>query len=233
MTKYTYLLIDFFTIIVPFIFSFHPRLMFWKNIKAFVPACLVTSLFFLAWDAIFTKIGVWGFNEDYVLGWFIAGMPIEEILFFICIPYACVFSYHCFGILFPHKFRHVKTKVKSISMILGALAFCFVYHQQLYTLVNFAVFALLIFYLAFVKKVHWLGQFYVTYLVMIIPFFVVNGLLTGTGLAAPIVWYNSAEIIGVRMLTIPFEDTFYGMTLIGINIFLYEHFLAKMDARKI
>ncbi len=226
MEKYYYLMVNFFTIIVPFIFSFHPRLRFWDNQKSFMPACLLTTFLFLVWDVYFTKIGVWGFNERYVVGWFIYGLPIEEILFFICIPYACVFSYHCFGVLIKN-FNWVNTGIWSPILILAGVVFIVLFYDKWYPGVNFAVFTVLIIYLAYVKKVAWLGQFYFTYLIMIFPFLIVNGVLTGTGLDAPIVWYNNSEIMGFRILTIPFEDIFYGMSLIGINIFLYEGLLHK------
>jgi lycopene cyclase domain-containing protein len=228
MKHYTYLLVNFFSVIVPFICSFHPKLMFWKNVKAFLPANIITTILFLAWDVWFTEKGVWGFNPDYVTGWFIWGLPIEEILFFICIPYACLFSYHCFGVWKELGLRSYATKTISIVLVLFvAVLLCF-YYNRMYPLINFSVFVLLISYLAFIKKPSWLGQFYFTYLIMIIPFLIVNGILTGTGLDAPIVWYNSAEIMGIRIRTIPFEDVFYGISLIGLNIFLYEYFLTKL-----
>jgi lycopene cyclase domain-containing protein len=64
------------------------------------------------------------------------------------------------------------------------------------------------------------------YLFLLIPFFIVNGILTGTGLEAPIVWYNNQENLGVRLLTIPIEDTFYGFELIVLNVFFYEKWKA-------
>jgi len=57
---------------------------------------------------------------------------------------------------------------------------------------------------------------------------VVNGLLTGTGLDKPVVWYNEAEIIGWRIGSIPFEDVFYGMLLILCNVLVYEWLKQKM-----
>ena len=65
------------------------------------------------------------------------------------------------------------------------------------------------------------------YPVLLIPFFFVNGILTGSGLQEPVVWYNNAENSGIRLFTIPVEDVFYGFELILLNIFLYEYFKSK------
>ncbi len=53
---------------------------------------------------------------------------------------------------------------------------------------------------------------------MLIPFLIVNGLLTGTGLDEPVVIYNSNEITGIRFFTIPLEDFFFGMLMVLMNV---------------
>lgn len=227
MKQYTYILIDFFTVIVPFIASFHPKLKFYRNFKAFFTANIAIAILYIVWDVWFTDLGVWGFNPDYLLGVYLFNLPIEEVLFFVFIPYSCVFSYHCFGVWKQKQLRSYKTKLISIGLMILSIVLSAVFYDRMYPMVSFGVFALLIAYLAFVHKPAWLGQFYFTYLVMIIPFLIVNGLLTGSGLDAPIVWYNSDEIIGLRIRTIPFEDVFYGMGLIGFNLLIYERLLAK------
>jgi hypothetical protein len=60
-----------------------------------------------------------------------------------------------------------------------------------------------------------------------IPFFIVNGVLTGTGLDAPIVWYNDLENTGIRYFTIPMEDVVYGWTLIALIIAVFQFYLEK------
>ena len=61
-------------------------------------------------------------------------------------------------------------------------------------------------------------SFLVSYAICLIPFLIVNGFLT----AIPVVIYNDAENLGWRIYSIPFEDTFYGMLLVLMNIVLYE-----------
>ena len=61
-------------------------------------------------------------------------------------------------------------------------------------------------------------------LVILIPFIIVNGILTGSFIEGEIVWYNPDEITGIRLITIPVEDFAYGFSLILINLHLMNYF---------
>jgi lycopene cyclase domain-containing protein len=222
--KYTYLLIDFFTIIVPLVFSFHPRLKFYKYWRSFFPAALISTLVFIPWDIYFTHLKVWGFNPAYLSGLYISNLPLEEVLFFFCIPYSCVFTYHCIAALIK-KGLPAKT-VNVITFILVGLSIGIVvlFFNHAYTAYTFTLLAVLLAAAQFLFKVNWLAKFYIVYAILLIPFLIVNGLLTGTGLRQPIVWYNNAETMVLRVLTIPVEDIFYGMDLILMNILLFTFF---------
>ena len=88
-----YLMVDLAVLALPFLLSFDKKVSFYKEWKYFFPINLAVGAFFIAWDVWFTTAGVWAFNADYLLGPTLFGLPIEECLFFFCIPYASVFTY--------------------------------------------------------------------------------------------------------------------------------------------
>lgn len=224
LERYTYLLIDLGSLAIPFVFSFHPKLRFDKKWRTFLPAMLAVALVFLIWDEYFTQIGVWGFNPRYLTGLYVFSLPLEEILFFICIPYACVFTYHCFQVLNAPKTGSNATLVISVILIVLLQALVFSNLGKWYTNTTFVLIGITIAWLQFKSKWDNLGRFYFAYLILLVPFFITNGILTGTGIEDQVVWYNDQENLGVRMGTIPVEDTFYGMLLILWNVVLMEYF---------
>lgn len=228
MEHYTYLLINFFTVIVCFIFSFHHKIKFSRHFVAFILSSVLVAAVFIAWDAWFTKIGVWWFNDQYLIGIRIFQLPLEELMFFICIPFACVFTYFCLNKFFNFDWDPLSEKVFVIGFILILVVLAFIYCDFIYPFITFVVTALSLFALSFILKVQWIGKASVIYLILMPGFIAVNGILTGTGLDAPIVNYNPARIIGFRIFTIPVEDTIYGYTLILWNLYFFQKFKKKV-----
>lgn len=226
--KFLYLLLNIGSISIPFLFSFHPKIKLYKKWKGLFLAITITTTFYTIWDIIFTKIGVWGFNPDYYLGVKIFNLPIEEWLFFICIPYACVFTHYALLYYFP-KWQISKKLTKVISVIiLFILSIIGIYNLgKLYTSINAFVAIVVLFY-ALKKHLQLLEQFYLTFLVMLIPFFIVNGVLTGSFILNEVVWYDNTENLGIRMFTIPIEDSIYAFSLILVNLSLTQFFQTKL-----
>jgi lycopene cyclase domain-containing protein len=221
--KYTYLLINVFSVLFPFIFSFHPKIKYYTKFKYLFPSMIITATIFIVWDAIFTKWGVWGFNPKYLTGIYFINLPIEEVLFFICIPFSSIFIHEA---LITYEvndyFKNYEKKITGTLIIISVLMAVF-FHDKLYTFATFLLNAIfLIVYPLF--KIKSLSRFYFAYIIILIPFFIVNGILTGTGLEEPIVWYNNDENLGIRMLTIPIEDAFYGMLMLMLSVSIMEVF---------
>lgn len=227
--KFTYLLVDFFTVIVPFVFSFHPKLNFHKNFKAFFLSNSLVAIVFVIWDLFFTKMGVWGFNSEYVMGIYFFNLPIEELLFFICIPFACVFTYHCLNLFIDFQWERRTEIAFVISLVLILTVIGIYFSSKWYTCSTFLSLSILLLIVTFLTKVTWLPKLVKIYPVLLVPFAIVNGVLTGSGIQEPVVWYNDNENLGIRLLTIPIEDVFYGFELIFLNVFFYEYFKMRFS----
>ncbi|CAN5239390.1 hypothetical protein BH09BAC3_BH09BAC3_24070 [soil metagenome] len=222
MEKYYYLLLDIGSILFPLLFSFHPLENFSKKWKYLWPAILIPAVIFIAWDSWFTTLGVWGFNPRYLTGIYFFNLPLEEVLFFICIPYACVFTYTAVNFFKKSEPSADNGLRITTALIVGLTALGIKYYSQWYTTVTFLATAAFLLFLILIIKPTYLGRFYFAFIFILIPFFIVNGVLTGTGLEEPVVWYNNSENLGIRMLTIPVEDTFYGMLLLLMNVSIFE-----------
>lgn len=216
-----YLAIDIGVILIPFLFSFHPRIRFDRHWGAFIKAALVVLIPFIIWDIAFTETGVWGFNPRYLTGVYLLPLPIEEWLFFICIPYACVFTYYCFGLLRrppAHAIWYTAFAVASMGLLVCAMLF----RDRAYTFLTFLLTGCVGGYLALVERPSWLPRAVVSYAVILPFFFISNGLLTGSWIEEQVVWYNNDENLSIRLGTIPVEDSAYGFLLVLLNVMLFE-----------
>ena len=222
-----YLWLNIGSIAVPLLYSFHPKLQLYKKFHWLLLSLMLTMGVFIPWDVIFTINGVWGFNSDYFLGFEIFSLPLEEWLFFICIPFACVFTHYALLLYFPNlKLNKVATKAISISLVLILFILALANYDKWYTLVNFSL-AIPLTWLVYKYNPQLLQHFFLTFLVMLIPFFIVNGVLTGSWIDNQVVWYNDAENLGIRMGTIPVEDSIYAYSMILMNLFFFEYLCSR------
>jgi len=215
---YIYLWLNLLTIFFPFILSFDKRVAFYKSWPELFPAIFLNALFFIPWDIYFTQRGVWGFNPEYLLGIYVFGLPIEEILFFVTVPYACIFIYQCLNVYFGESRLQPKSPLFTLILV-AFLTFLAIFNfSRLYT--SATAFTLVLMWLAHYKLFgsQFMGRFYRAYLVHLIPFLLVNGVLT----AIPIVWYNNAYNLNHRIYSIPVEDTWYSMLLLLLPVSLFE-----------
>jgi len=222
-----YLWLNIGSIAVPLLYSFHPKLQLYKKFHWLLLSLMLTMGVFIPWDVIFTINGVWGFNSDYFLGFEIFSLPLEEWLFFICIPFACVFTHYALLLYFPNlKLNKVATKAISISLVLILFRLALANYDKWYTLVNFSL-AIPLTWLVYKYNPQLLQHFFLTFLVMLIPFFIVNGVLTGSWIDNQVVWYNDAENLGIRMGTIPVEDSIYAYSMILMNLYYFEYLCSR------
>jgi lycopene cyclase domain-containing protein len=223
-TPWAYAYLHILTFVPVFLLSFDKNVHYYKKWSSLLPAILIVGLAFIGWDVFFTVQQVWGFNEDYFLGITFLSLPVEEWLFFFTVPFACVFIYECLNFYVK---KDLLRKVELwLTPALAAILLLtgFIYWGHLYTSTTFLLTGGFVLY-------HWLfldgsyrSRFYLSYLVALIPFLIVNGVLTGGYTNSPVVLYNPEEYLGVRITSVPLDDAVYGFLLIFGVVTLFEYF---------
>ncbi len=104
--SFTYLLINGFIIAIPLALTFDKRTAYYRQIPAVGFSTGVVSACYLIWDVLVTARGEWSFNGKYLTGVQLLNIPLEEVLFFITVPYSCLFIYEV--VLYATKERYYK-----------------------------------------------------------------------------------------------------------------------------
>ncbi|MGS0523822.1 lycopene cyclase domain-containing protein [Zobellia nedashkovskayae] len=227
-----YLIILLFSLAGPLALSFEKNLRLYKRWKYLLPAILITMFVFVVWDIIFTHNGYWFFNSTYNSGIYINKLPLEEYLFFIVIPYACAFSFYAIQFHFPKfKLNERWTKIVTFLLAVASVLMSFLNRDYTYTyvvLLVLPVILLLSYY--FAREV--LQYYLAIYLILLIPFFIINGILTGTGIEQPVFDYSPQAILGIRILSVPIEDMFYNFSLLLLPLALTHVFETRSKKTK-
>ncbi len=221
--RLTYLLLNVFTISVPLLRSFEPRIAFYKRWKHLFPALIITGVFFLVWDYFKTRFGVWSFSPTYTIGLRFFGMPLEEYLFFLTVPYACIFIYETADLFIKKELfsSRLNTHLRLFALLMSLPSSLFPAHA--YTWSVLFILPPVLWLVSHKLNARELQLLILTYLISLIPMFLVNGLLTGL----PVVIYNDAENWGIRLFSIPLEDFLYNFILLSMSIGWYAYFRRK------
>jgi lycopene cyclase domain-containing protein len=223
--KYWYLCVNLGVILFPFLLSFDKRVHFYRKWQFVLPAVLANAAFFIPWDAYYTHIGVWGFNDRYFEGTLL-GLPYGEWLFFITVPYACVFAHECLTEYIRPDLLQSLDKLLTFALIALFFVVGIIFYQKIYTAWAFLLSGglLLAHYIAVPNTYR--TRFYLSYVVCLLPFLITNGILTGAVNEEPIVIYNDvhnlSSVLGFRMITIPVDDLAYGFLLLFVPIVIFE-----------
>ncbi len=213
----TYLWINIAVIFFPLVLSFDKKLQFYKRIPAFIVSLLFAGGGFIIWDIYATIHKHWSFSPAHTFKLKFMFLPLEELLFFLAIPYACIFLYETISYYLPKRelpFNiYFNLSVAVIPAFIALLIFETAYTQiVIWVAIAFFVTAT-IFYPSILKSSH----YWIYMLFSFVPFFVVNYILT----SIPIVSYNPDVIIGYRITSIPVEDFIYSYSMLSWYLLIY------------
>ncbi len=213
-----YLVLNVIIIAIPLALTFAPRVYYYRKLKPLAFSILIVGSMFVIWDAVASGRGDWSFNNEYVHGFNIFGLPFEEILFFITVPYSCLFLYETFR-------TYIKETAFSINKhIYGILALLFftgaiIFINRSYTATILLISAIIFVSARFCFKTIFVSNLYWLYILICTALFAVfNYFLT----SLPVVTYAEGAIIGLRIASIPIEDFFYNFSLLSLYLIFYR-----------
>lgn len=224
---YTYLMLNIGTLAGPLLLSFDRKVAFYRQWRALFPAIAFTAVAFIIWDIIFTEQGVWSFNPEFLVGIQLLGLPLEEWLFFLTVPYACMFIYECLNAYITRDILKNVAKPLTWTLIGILLVLAAIHWGRTYTVVTFIWLGVWLLLNQFWIKGTYMGRFFLSYFICLIPFLLVNGVLT----ALPVVIYNDMENLSFRIGTIPVEDTMYALLLLLMNVNIYEYLKTRLNPK--
>ena len=226
-TSYLYYILHAFILLPILAMSFDSRVVFYKKWKYLLPAIFIVGLIFIIWDFIYTKLGVWGFSHKYTLDLRVLHLPIEEWMFFLSAPFACVFIHECLRYYFPKDVFKSADRIISFGLAILFLVVGIFSWGKLYTAFTCIASSIMIIAHYYSFRNTYRTFFYKTQLVSFIPFIIINGVLTGSITEAPVVQYNLSEMLDIRFITIPLEDFVYCFMMLFSVVTVYEYLMAR------
>ena len=216
--KSEYLIFNIAIVTGPVLFSFDRHVRFVRQWLRVLLCTFIVSIPFLFWD-ILANGRHWSFNSRFIMPLRILGLPLEEGLFFLTVPFACLFIWEIILVKVKPS-QKIRSRFLPFLhlpfMISGAL---FLYIGKEYTGLALCMLGIAIFSdLQFKTGLIQYPMFYGYLLIVTGLILVFNGYLT----ARPIVLYGIQYQLDIHIWTIPVEDFIYGLSLILMNTVLYQ-----------
>jgi lycopene cyclase domain-containing protein len=187
---------------------------------------LIPAIFFLIWDSIVAD-SHWHFNENYILGIKFFNLPVEEILFFISVPFACLFTWEMIIRRTGEKEIMWINKIRIYLYLLIPIGIWIFISGKHYTGLATSFLGLSILLDRLLNTNLMLQRRFYFYLLLVLMFTLIfNGYLTWR----PVVTYSVQYQLDFRIFTIPIEDFVYGTALIFMNTLIYEKIINKKES---
>ena len=221
--NYTYLLINLGLFLFSVLVFSNRKLDFAGQSKFIILAVLINLFTFSVPTEFLTQLKVIVFNPPYLSGMTLWELPAEELLISLLLPLCGLAMYLFLNYRFPDNSME-KYSLAISNILLGVcIAMLYFGHQKLYTLFTFSILLVFLLYIEYVSKIRFMYRFYRAFLVSLILFYIVYGMLT----SIPVVQYTTEETLDFNFAHIPFESQFYYMSMLLLSIYLFELFKSR------
>ncbi len=225
---YEYLIFNIIVLTGPFFLGMLKPFYFIDRWKDAIISIVVVGVPFIIWDALVTGAH-WMFNEKYITGIKLFNLPIEEWLFFVTVPFACLFTWEMISRrTSPDQIERIN-RLRQVLLLLPVPGAILYFAGLEYTGLVLVFLTIAIITDQWLETNLFLQKRFWWYMAMIVGFILLfNGFLTGR----PVVTYGESFQLGFRVITIPIEDFGYGISLLYLNTVVYEK-LKSMNQGKV
>lgn len=217
--KFEYLLFNLTVLLGPVASQFSRQIKSVSRWRLKLRVSVIVMIPYVIWDALVAG-SHWQFNTAYTLDFRFFGLPIEEWLFFITVPFGCLLVWETLPqvdrwLARLRSLRHIRN-VLYAALPVGIWVFSTGKQYTGLVLCCFGCVGLMDMLLRTDLLLRSKTYLYLAIVAGLILVF--NGYLT----ARPVVMYGEVYQMGYRIWTIPIEDFGYGFTLMLFNTMLYE-----------
>jgi lycopene cyclase domain-containing protein len=223
-----YIALDLLIAAFPVALSFDRKVGYFHRWPAALLAAALVAGPFVAWDAVMTMAGAWGFNARFAGTFRVLSLPLGELGFFLVVPFSCLFIHEAVG-AYCREGTYAGGRLPWLAASAACAAAAILLRGRVYTSTVLAAAAVFLLLAALIAPGLLSNRrFWLTIGLSYVPFLIFNGILT----ALPVVTYGEKAIIGIRLGSIPAEDFLYSFSLLGFTILAYTRMPRRDTARR-
>jgi lycopene cyclase domain-containing protein len=219
MKKHLYTIIGIAIPLGPIGLSFDEKVNFIQYLWPVLIATAIVGTAYIIWDVFAVKRDHWQFNDAFAGNYRFLDLPLGEWLFFLGVPYACIFIYEVvvayFGDFALATLPWLTWVVIGISALLIILGFLQKKGYSSWVLISLGVatgsFSLLY------PMVWTSSAFLISLGLSFLAFLLINGIYVNL----PTIFYSKQNFSGIRIIGIPLEDFAYNFSYIGFLYLFY------------
>lgn len=224
--KYTFLLLALGLLVLPLVFHIRKKIFKDGSFKAALGAGLISAIIFSTLAVVLQLLGILIYSADKTIEIFVKDIPIEQYLLNFSFSLVGVSLYQYLNIRFP-KNDLQRYSLAVSNLLLGlCIAFLFFGYSKWYTLLTFSTLLLVLFLIEYVGKLRFMYRAYRAFVVILIPFYLVYGILFWNG----ILKVSQNGLFGLYIAKIPLENHFIMLSMLLVSIYMFEFFRSKQTA---
>ncbi|GAB1463503.1 lycopene cyclase domain-containing protein [Pedobacter sp.] len=221
--KFVFLALALAPLLLPLIFQVNKKIYSNGSFKPAVGAALISAIIFSVIAVLQHWFQVTSYKTGLNLGISIKEVPVELYILNFSFAFAALSIYQYLNVKFPNN-NLQRYSLALSNLLLGlCVAFLFFAYTKWYTLFTFATLLVVLFLIEYVGKLRFMYKAYRAFLVSLVPFYVVYGIVFWSELfvVAP------SQLSGMHIAKIPIETHFVVLAMLLLAIYMFEFFKSK------